>query len=419
MTLDARTILLLMAFTAVPTALVLVAVSRFYAARVRGVKHWTGANIALAAGLLLLGLSQTANDFLARIGGNTLLVLTTALYYLAIQRLLGDRPNTRLAWSMVVAAGVIFALLWSVAAPYSLAVGALSIALIILTGLSAARLLLPLANEKPVSHRFTGLLFLIGCTLMALRFGYILFTDNPPTHLFASSFWQGLILGGAHIITMLMSLGFALMIVDQLASELNRLATLDALTGIGNRRVFYARAEAELARCRRKNIPLSVLMIDLDRFKSINDALGHAAGDDTLRRFTALVGPHLREYDFFARLGGEEFAVLLPDATEEVALAIAERLRELTEAERLPAPGFAMPTTASIGAAQLLGSEPSIDPLMQRADQALYAAKRGGRNRVVAATWLDEAALNETASASVTPGTDAVPAGLTLQTETE
>ena len=74
---------------------------------------------------------------------------------------------------------------------------------------------------------------------------------------------------------------------------------------------------------------------------------------------------------------------------------------------------------ASIGAAQLLGSEPSIDPLMHRADQALYAAKHGGRNRVVAASWLDEAALNETASASVTPGADAVPAGLTLQAETE
>ena len=392
MTLDARTILLLMAFTAVPTALVLLAVSRFYAARVRGVWHWTGANIALAVGLVLLGLSQTANDLPARVGGNTLLVLTTALYYLAIQRLLGDRPHTRLAWSMVVAAGIVFALLWSMAAPYSMAVGTLSIALTVLTGLSAARLLLPLSTEKPVSHRFTGLLFLIGCTLMAIRLGYILLSDNPPTHLFAAGFWHGLILGGAHIITMLMSLGFALMIVDQLASELNRLATIDALTGIGNRRVFYSRAEAELARCRRKNLPLSLLMIDLDRFKSINDALGHAAGDDTLRRFAALVAPHLREYDFFGRLGGEEFAVLLPDATEEVAVAIAERLRELTEAERLPRPGFPMPTTASIGAAQLLAGEASIDQLMHRADQALYAAKSGGRNRVVAASWLQDPA---------------------------
>jgi diguanylate cyclase (GGDEF)-like protein len=390
-TLDARTILLLMAFTAVPTALVLLAVSRFYAARVRGVAHWTGANFALAIGLLLLGLSQTANDLPARVGGNTLLVLTTALYFLAIQRLLGDKPSTRLAWTTVAAAGIIFALLWTSAAPHSLAVGTLSIALVILTGLSAARLLLPLSAEKPVSHRFTGMLFLLGCTLMTVRLVHTVFSDNPPAHLFAPHFWQGMILGGAHIITMLMSLGFALMIVDQLASELNRLATLDALTGIGNRRVFYTRAESELARYRRKGTPLSLLMIDLDRFKSINDQLGHAAGDDTLRRFVALVGPHLREYDFFARLGGEEFAVLLPDATEEVAVGIAERLRELTEAERLPAPGFPAPTTASIGAAQLLAHERSIDQLMQRADQALYAAKSGGRNRVVAASWLQEA----------------------------
>lgn len=390
-TLDARTILLLMAFTAVPTALVLLAVSRFYAARVHGVGYWTGANLALAAGLLLLGLSTTGNSLPARVGGNTLLVLTTAFYYLAIQRLLGDKPSTRLAWTTVAASGIIFALLWTSAAPHSLAVGTLSIALVILTGLSAARLLLPLSAEKPVSHRFTGLLFLLGCTLMTVRLVHTVFSDNPPAHLFAPHFWQGMILGGAHIITMLMSLGFALMIVNQLASELNRLATLDALTGIGNRRVFYTRAESELARYRRKGTPLSLLMIDLDRFKSINDQLGHAAGDDTLRRFVALVGPHLREYDFFARLGGEEFAVLLPDATEEVAVGIAERLRELTEAERLPAPGFPAPTTASIGAAQLLAHERSIDQLMQRADQALYAAKSGGRNRVVAASWLQDA----------------------------
>jgi diguanylate cyclase (GGDEF)-like protein len=388
--LDARTILLLMAFTAVPTALVLLAVSRFYAASVRGVWHWTGANIALAAGLLLLGLSQTANELPARVVGNTLLVVTTALYYLAIQRLLGDKPSNRLAWTTVAAAGVIFALLWSSAAPHRLAVGTLSIALMILTGLSSARLLLPLSSEKPVSHRFTGLLFLLGCALMTGRLLHAIFSDNPPAHLFAPHFWQGMILGGAHITTMLMSLGFALMIVDQLASELNRLATLDALTGIGNRRVFYTRAESELARCRRKGTPLSLLMIDLDRFKSINDALGHAAGDETLRRFAALVHPHLREYDFLARLGGEEFAVLLPDATEEVALGIAERLRELTEAEHLPAPGFPVPTTASIGAAQLLAHERAIDQLMHRADQALYAAKSSGRNRVVAASWLEE-----------------------------
>lgn len=390
MLLDARTILLLMAFTAVPTALVLVTVSRFYAARVRGVGHWTWANIALAAGLLLIGLSQGGNEFLARIVGNSLLVLTAALYYLAIQRLLGDKPHHRLAWATVAASALVFALQWSTGAPYGLAVAALSIALAILTGLSAARLLLPLSAEKPVSHRFTGLLFFMGCSLMAARLAYTGLAVQPPEHLFATDVWQGLILGGAHIITMLMSLGFALMIVDQLAAELARQATLDELTGIGNRRIFYSRGEAELARCRRRNTPLSVLMIDLDRFKTINDTLGHAAGDATLRRFAALVEPHLRDYDFFARLGGEEFAALLPDTAEETALGIATRLRELAEDAHLPEPGFPVPTTASIGVAQLHPGEDGIDALMQRADRALYAAKSSGRNRVVAASWLEE-----------------------------
>lgn len=389
-TLDARTILLLMAFTAVPTALVLLAVSRFYAASVRGVGHWTGANIALAAGLLMLGMSDTGNSLLARVGGNTLLVLTAALYYLAIKRLLGEEPRYRLAWATVIASGLAFALLWASDGPYRLAVATLSIALMILTGLSAARLLRSGAAERRISHRFTGLLFLLGCTLMAVRLGHALLARNPPAHLFAADFWHGLILAGAHITVMLMSLGFALMIVDRLAGELNHLAMIDPLTGIGNRRVFYARAEVELARCRRKGSPLSILMIDLDRFKSINDKLGHATGDETLRRFVSLVEPHLREYDFFARLGGEEFSVLLPDAREDAAVGIAERLREITEAEHLPTLNFPVPTTISIGVAEQECGEDSIDRLLHRADEALYAAKAGGRNRVVAATWLHE-----------------------------
>ena len=390
--LDAKTILLLMAFTAVPTAAVLVAVSRFYAASVRGVGYWTGANIALAAGLLMLTVGGILPGVVPRVGGNTLLVLTAALYYLAIMRLLGEPPRARLAWAVVAAAGVAFAFRYSTGGSHRLAVVTMSVALIILTGLTAARLLRPSAEgEQRVSHRFTGLLFLLGGTLMAIRLLHILLSDNPPTQLFSDNLWEGIILAGTHIIVMLMSLGFALMIVDQLASELNRLATLDSLTGIGNRRVFYARAELELARRRRKNSPLSVLMIDLDRFKSINDELGHATGDETLRRFAALVTPHLREYDFFARLGGEEFAVLLPDTSEDVAAGIADRLRQLTEAARLPSADFPIPTTISIGVAELERSGDSVDRLMQRADVALYAAKAGGRNRVMAASWLHEA----------------------------
>lgn len=391
--LDTRTILLLMAFTAVPTALVLVYVSGFYATRVRGVGHWTGANIALATGLLLLGLSHGSNDLAARVGGNTLLVLTTALYYLAIQRLLGDAPSNRLATTVVGSAGVIFLFLWLAGAPYHLAVIAISFFIALLTGLCAARLLRSPQARESVSQRITGRLFLLGCLLMSVRLGYSLFTDTAPAGLYSPNNWHSLILGSAHVLTMLMSLGFALMIVDQLASKLNRLATLDPLTGIGNRRVFYTRAESEIARQRRKGTPLSILMIDLDRFKSINDTHGHAAGDKILRRFTSLTRPQLREYDFFARLGGEEFAVLLPDTPEAVALAIAERLRVQAASALLPDSEDGKPATVSIGVAQLDTEDTNIDQLIQRADLALYAAKRGGRNRVRAASQLTDGEL--------------------------
>ena len=408
-----------MAFTAVPTSMVLVAVSRFYAASVRGVGYWSGANIALAAGLLILGISGGVPSFAPRVVGNTLLVLTAALYYLAIKRLLDEPAPTRLIWAVVAAAATAFTYLWATDGHYRLAVATLSIALIVLNGLSAARLLRPSADRQNVSHRFTGLLFLVGGTIMAVRLLHVFASDAPPVHLFENNFWHGAILAGAHITVMLMSLGFALMIVDQLMGELNRLATLDALTGIGNRRVFYARAEIELARCRRKGLPLSVLMIDLDRFKSVNDRLGHAAGDETLRRLVALVEPHLREYDFFARLGGEEFSVLLPDAREDVAVGIAERLRELTKAEHLPSPGFPFPTTISIGVAELEYGEDSVDKLLRRADEALYAAKSGGRDRVVAASWLRENSRTLPRPATPQSGASLSAVDILLQPEAE
>lgn len=169
-----------------------------------------------------------------------------------------------------------------------------------------------------------------------------------------------------------------------LEAELHRLATTDALTGLWNRRAFLDRLGSDIARSLRYGRPMTLAMVDLDHFKRINDRYGHAVGDDVLVAFADVCRTALRDADVVGRLGGEEFAVLLPETAIRRATATAERLREAVAALSVPAGDEQVHPTASIGLAQL-GPGDDASRLMARADHALYAAKEQGRNRVVAA----------------------------------
>jgi len=169
----------------------------------------------------------------------------------------------------------------------------------------------------------------------------------------------------------------------ELNADLERLAMVDPLTGVANRRYFYQRAGIEIGAAHRRRSPLACLMLDIDVFKSVNDRYGHAAGDLVLKRVAETVQAGIRPYDLLGRLGGEEFAVLLPDADIDAATVIAERLRIAVSASPALVEGVALPVTVSIGVSVLAPEDAAIDPLLDRADRALYQAKDGGRNRVV------------------------------------
>ncbi len=169
-----------------------------------------------------------------------------------------------------------------------------------------------------------------------------------------------------------------------LEAELTRLAEQDMLTGIDNRRTFAAAVEREIARAGRYGRPLALAMIDIDRFKRVNDSFGHAAGDAVIRHVVQTVAFGLRRHDLFGRWGGEEFAVALPEADPDCAGAIAERIRRSIEDSPLRSPtggGWPIPVTVSIGIAVLAPGE-TLDAFADRADRAMYEAKRAGRNRV-------------------------------------
>lgn len=163
---------------------------------------------------------------------------------------------------------------------------------------------------------------------------------------------------------------------------IKRLARTDALTGLANRRTLDETLQREIARAVRQEQMLSIIMADLDRFKSINDEYGHITGDRVLAGAAAIFGGKMRPYDLAARYGGEEFICLLPGTSAENAVSIAERIRK--EVEKITVPGCPRQISMSLGVAGWLAGE-NPEQLIARADAALYKAKDGGRNRVVPA----------------------------------
>lgn len=168
--------------------------------------------------------------------------------------------------------------------------------------------------------------------------------------------------------------------------ELIRLATTDALTDVANRRHFMAQLDAELARIKRLHSPASLLMLDIDHFKQVNDGFGHAVGDDVLRHFCAIATKRLRRVDLFGRLGGEEFGILLPGTDLAGAAELAETFRRQIADSPAPSRKGPVSITVSIGVTLLATTDCDADDALARADAALYQAKERGRNRIAAST---------------------------------
>jgi diguanylate cyclase (GGDEF)-like protein len=169
------------------------------------------------------------------------------------------------------------------------------------------------------------------------------------------------------------------------ADQFEQLAFLDGMTGLFNRQRFLTLSAAEWIRFQRYERPLSLLMIDIDHFKSINDRFGHAVGDQAIIHVAHFCRKDHRTSDVVARIGGEEFVLLLPETDLEQALVVAERLRKRVAETPLHSNARDVPMTVSIGVAEACVGMGNVDELLKRADDALYEAKRSGRNRVVGA----------------------------------
>jgi len=168
--------------------------------------------------------------------------------------------------------------------------------------------------------------------------------------------------------------------------ELSQKAQIDYLTGLNNRGHFMEQAEKELSRSQRYAKEMAIFMMDIDFFKKINDSHGHKVGDIVLKKLAEVCRHTLREVDIIGRVGGEEFAILLPETNRAEALEVAERLRLAVADSKVPMrDGLPVQYTVSIGVSSVVSPDDNIDMLLSRADKALYQAKQTGRNRVCAA----------------------------------
>ncbi len=382
------TVSLMLVTTALSVVMLLV-LSSLAGSKVRGIREWGQANALAVVSLLLFASRGILPDLLSLELANGMLLLTIALMHAGFCRHLGKPvPFRRLASGAVAAfAGLVF--FHDIHDSLSLRITSVSI--YHASVCFAIFRMLPATNEQRMRYPFT----FTRITAFALGFG----------HAFRGAFyavdaWQPVTLVDPVLANVIfvaigtlampaLTLGAVMMANARVIAETAYAADHDHLTGAPTRRAFHAAAERELARARRRGSGLGLLLVDADHFKRINDTYGHGVGDQVLRELVRRTQEVIRKIDYCARLGGEEFAVLLPDASAETAATVAERLRAALDRSGQGRAGPQAPAyTVSIGLA-MLGPDEDFASLMQRADAALYAAKAAGRNRVVSAEAID------------------------------
>lgn len=327
-----------------------------------------------------------AHDYLSPamllLSGNTLSLIAQGMSVYALRMLLGESRRGRVI-SAVAVLGLLSVVWFGLIHPdyqWRVLCGSLTIAVNIVLSVEALR---GVSVRRRSRARYVLLsIFAMAGAMLVWRnvelwsIDFLLHGIMAPsnTNLFYVVFWS--------LQPLFAGIGFLLLYNEILRQELHLLARVDPLTGVSNRLAIYEATTKLLAQAARNLQPLSVLMLDADYFKNVNDQFGHNGGDKVLRELAASIRATLRASDMIGRVGGEEFVVLLPGADLAGALILAERVRASVEATPITIDGHGLTLTVSLGVAVALANDRDAIALLKRADAALYAAKRAGRNRV-------------------------------------
>lgn len=383
-TLDIRTLAFVLAAIIITQSLALLVMRQTHKT-FGGFGFWTLASAALAVSFLLLGLRSRIPDFFSIVVANLLQIVAGILVFMGIRKFFGKPYQDALNY--LLAASVMAALVWFLYADNDEIARVLVVsgAWFIWCLRCALVLVADAPEELRPSARFTGAM--MGALGLVQLFRGVYAWDNPAEgDLFSPSTVQALIFLSWIGLAVGLTFGLFMMTSRRLELELAERvlqAYTDELTGAWNRRYLIESSQREVNRARRYGHVLSMLAIDIDLFKQINDTYGHTVGDLFLKRLTAAARLSLRDSDIFARTGGEEFAVLLPQSDAAKSMVVAERIRSGISKMTIHWKGVPVRITVSIGVASLDPSDQEIHTVFQRADAALYEAKRKGRNRVV------------------------------------
>ncbi|HPH65608.1 MAG TPA: GGDEF domain-containing protein [Kofleriaceae bacterium] len=240
-----------------------------------------------------------------------------------------------------------------------------------------------LSSASRVVRAIMVISFALGSALFVIRGVIAVLQPQLMSQILGGNIWQSLTMSASFLVVMCSSFGYLLLYKERADQQAARLATIDPLTGALNRRMLTDLGERALARSRRRRASMSVVMLDIDHFKSINDRFGHVIGDGVLQRFVEVLQRELRAEDTLIRYGGEEFCLLMPEQTLDEARIVAERLRAAIGVAKLQVAEHLISIGLSAGVASLAADDVgTLQGLLSAADQALYRAKNNGRNRV-------------------------------------
>ena len=376
--LDLRSLVIMSGIMGLMLSVVLFFLRMGYPRSIRGLGLWAAAPACVFLSTLFFAGRGVLPDFVSIVLANLTLLVGVIGFHAGAELFFGREPAWR--WWALLLALITLPLTW-----YALVEPNYNARLIMMclvwAGIFLAMASLIWRQGRPgFSKRFTVVVLLVHSMVLLLRFAASWWT-LPDEGLLTATHVQTLYVGSNAIMVLALGVGLILMASDRLRGEFEHLASRDSLTQVFTRRVFLEACAQELARCRRHGRSMAVLLLDLDHFKAVNDTHGHQAGDRVLVDFAQRIADLLRRPDLLARFGGEEFVVLLPETTQEEAVAVAERIL-VRVAERVEGMPY---ITASIGLATNRPDEELVDTLLARADRALYKAKEEGRNRVAVA----------------------------------
>lgn len=375
MQLDPRSLIAMAGLMSAMMAVVLLFMRRNYPPSIRGLDYWAASPVLWLVSAVLFSARGEFSPFLTVVLANQALLLGATVYYIGSRRFLGHGGGWALWGSVAVASTLALTWLTYVTPSYALRVAIFSLLMAVLYGAHLRFLLRH--GSKSFPTRLVQVVLALHILVLMTRFTSVLM-GWAGSDMMEPSFFQTAYIG-AYVLTVLMlSIGAILLATDRVRTELEHLATHDSLTQTLNRRAVMQLCLQELDRARRYGHGPSIMMLDLDNFKAVNDTHGHQHGDAVLVHFAACTRSALRSEDRLGRYGGEEFLVLLPDTDVAAAHHVAQRIHTLLQT------GHPLDCKLSIGVTTWQGPSDTLDAMLTRADAALYHAKNRGRNQTCA-----------------------------------